>query len=28
VGESDPAVQTGDGVKEAQNRRTVVTLAP
>ena len=28
VGETDLAVQTGDGVKEAKNRRTVVTLQP
>jgi outer membrane protein OmpA-like peptidoglycan-associated protein len=28
VGETDLAVQTGDGVKEARNRRTVVTLQP
>jgi outer membrane protein OmpA-like peptidoglycan-associated protein len=28
VGETDLAVETGDGVKEAQNRRTVVTLQP
>lgn len=28
VGESDLAVQTGDGVKEPKNRRTVVTLVP
>lgn len=28
VGENDLAVQTGDGVREAKNRRTVVTLAP
>jgi outer membrane protein OmpA-like peptidoglycan-associated protein len=28
VGETDLAVQTGDGVKEAQNRRTIITLQP
>jgi outer membrane protein OmpA-like peptidoglycan-associated protein len=28
VGENDLAVQTGDGVKEAKNRRAVVTLQP
>jgi len=28
VGETDPAVETGDGVKEAKNRRTVLTLQP
>jgi OmpA-OmpF porin, OOP family len=28
VGETDLAVQTGDGVKEAKNRRAVVTLQP
>ena len=28
VGENDLAVQTGDGVKEAKNRRAVITLAP
>jgi len=28
VGETDLAVQTEDGVKEAQNRRTVITLQP
>lgn len=28
VGENDLAVQTGDGVKEPKNRRTVVTLVP
>ena len=28
VGETDLAVQTGDGVKEAKNRRTVITLQP
>jgi len=28
VGESDLAVQTPDGVKEAKNRRTVITLVP
>jgi outer membrane protein OmpA-like peptidoglycan-associated protein len=28
VGESGLAVQTGDGVREAQNRRTVITLQP
>jgi outer membrane protein OmpA-like peptidoglycan-associated protein len=28
VGESDLAVQTGDGVKEAKNRRSVITLVP
>jgi OOP family OmpA-OmpF porin len=28
VGETDLAVETGDGVKEAKNRRTVVTLQP
>jgi len=28
VGETDLAVQTGDGVKEAQNRRTVISLQP
>jgi outer membrane protein OmpA-like peptidoglycan-associated protein len=28
VGESDLAVQTGDGVKEPKNRRAVVTLQP
>lgn len=28
VGESDLAVQTADGVKEAKNRRTVITLIP
>ncbi|OJT96081.1 MAG: hypothetical protein BGN82_05210 [Alphaproteobacteria bacterium 65-7] len=28
VGETDLAVQTGDNVKEAQNRRTVITLQP
>jgi len=28
VGENDLAVQTGDNVKEAKNRRTVVDLAP
>lgn len=28
VGENDLAVETGDGVKEAKNRRTVITLAP
>ena len=28
VGESDLAVQTADGVKEAKNRRSVVTLLP
>jgi outer membrane protein OmpA-like peptidoglycan-associated protein len=28
VGESDLAVQTGDGVKEARNRRTVIDLRP
>lgn len=28
VGETDLAVQTGDNVKEAKNRRTVVTLQP
>ncbi|HEY2070552.1 MAG TPA: OmpA family protein [Rhizomicrobium sp.] len=28
VGEGDLAVQTGDGVKEAKNRRTVITLQP
>jgi outer membrane protein OmpA-like peptidoglycan-associated protein len=28
VGESDPVVQTGDDVKEARNRRAVVTLLP
>ena len=28
VGETDLAVQTGDNVKEARNRRTVVTLQP
>jgi OOP family OmpA-OmpF porin len=28
VGENDLAVQTGDGVREAKNRRAVVTLAP
>jgi len=28
VGETDLAVETGDGVKEAKNRRTVVSLQP
>lgn len=28
VGESDLAVQTGDGVREAKNRRDVITLVP
>ncbi len=28
VGESDLAVQTGDGIKEAKNRRSVITLQP
>jgi OOP family OmpA-OmpF porin len=28
VGETDLAVETGDGVKEARNRRTVITLQP
>ncbi len=28
VGETDLAVATGDGVKEAKNRRTVITLQP
>ena len=28
VGETDLAVQTEDGVKEAKNRRTVITLQP
>jgi outer membrane protein OmpA-like peptidoglycan-associated protein len=28
VGETDLAVQTGDGVKEAKNRRTVIDLKP
>ncbi len=28
VGETDPAVQTGDGVREERNRRTVITLQP
>jgi outer membrane protein OmpA-like peptidoglycan-associated protein len=28
VGESDLAVQTGDGVKEPKNRRAVITLVP
>jgi len=28
VGETDLAVETGDGVKEAKNRRTVVTMQP
>ncbi len=28
VGETDLAVQTGDGVKEAKNRRAVITLQP
>lgn len=28
VGENDLAVQTGDGVREAKNRRAVITLAP
>jgi len=28
VGETDLAVQTEDGVKEAQNRRTVISLQP
>ena len=28
VGETDLAVQTGDNVREAQNRRTVITLQP
>ena len=28
VGESDLQVQTGDGVKEAKNRRTVITIIP
>lgn len=28
TGENDLAVQTGDGVREAKNRRAVVTLAP
>ena len=28
VGEADLAVATGDNVKEAKNRRTVVNLAP
>ena len=28
VGETDLAVQTADGVKEAKNRRSVVTLLP
>ena len=28
VGETDLAVQTGDGVREARNRRTVITLQP
>jgi OOP family OmpA-OmpF porin len=28
VGETDLAVQTGDGVREEKNRRTVITLAP
>lgn len=28
VGESDLAVSTGDGVKEAKNRRSVITLVP
>ena len=28
VGETDLAVQTGDGVKEAKNRRTVISLQP
>jgi OOP family OmpA-OmpF porin len=28
VGETDLAVQTEDNVKEAQNRRTVITLQP
>jgi outer membrane protein OmpA-like peptidoglycan-associated protein len=28
VGETDLAVQTGDGVKEPKNRRTVITLQP
>ena len=28
VGETDLAVETGDGVKEAKNRRTVLTLQP
>ena len=28
VGESDLAVQTGDGVREPKNRRSVITLLP
>jgi OOP family OmpA-OmpF porin len=28
VGETDLAVQTGDGVREERNRRTVITLQP
>jgi outer membrane protein OmpA-like peptidoglycan-associated protein len=28
VGETDLAVETGDNVKEAKNRRTVITLQP
>jgi len=28
VGETDLAVPTEDGVKEARNRRTVITLQP
>jgi len=28
VGETDLAIQTGDGVKEEKNRRTVITLHP
>ena len=28
VGETDLALQTEDGVKEAKNRRTVITLQP
>ena len=28
VGETDLAVETGDGVKEAKNRRAVISLAP
>jgi outer membrane protein OmpA-like peptidoglycan-associated protein len=28
VGENDLAVQTPDGVREAKNRRAVVTLLP
>jgi hypothetical protein len=28
VGETDLAVDTGDNVKEAKNRRSVITLVP